>query len=68
MQHGKLLANFTGKEQSATPYLVVNGGVQKVFPAETENNMNESKMAEKKRSLKAEASRVVAVLTIISKV
>lgn len=37
----------TGTEQSATPYLVVNGGVQKVFPAETENNMNESKWQKK---------------------
>lgn len=48
MQHGKLSANFTGTEQSATPYLVINGGVQKVFPAETENNMNESKWKKKK--------------------
>lgn len=63
MQHGKHSANSTGTEQFATPYLVVNGGVQKVFPAETKNNMNESK-----KSLKAEASRGVAVLTIISNV
>lgn len=38
-----------GTEQSATPYLVVNGGVQKVFPAEMENNMNESKLKKEKK-------------------